>query len=113
MANSYANDGIGQQHFAAFGTPVNPISTTIASAATLTPLSLITIVTGTVGVQNITLPWPGFEGSIILIYTDSSPAATQTGGTTGIAIALATTVVRYKQLEMTYSQITGLWYPSY
>ncbi len=112
MANAYSNDGLGLQFFG-YGSAVQRISTTLASATTLTPLSAITIVTGTVGVQNIVLPWPGFEGTIQLIYTDPSPAATQTGGTTGIAIALATTVVRYKVLEMTYSQITGLWYPSY
>jgi|SRR6266850_7464242 len=113
MAFTYTSDGPGMQHFAIFGTPVNPISTTIASATTLIPLSYISIVTGTVGVQNIQLPWAGFEGDIILIYTDAAPAATQTGGTTGMAIVLATTVVRYKALCMTYSQINSIWYPSY
>ncbi len=113
MANAYANDGLGQAKMAVYGTPVNGISTTLASATTITPLSYISIVTGTAGVQNIVLPWPGFEGTLVLIFTDVSPAATQTGGTTGIAIALATTVVRFKALEITYSAITALWYPSY
>jgi hypothetical protein len=113
MANVYLNDGIGGRYFAIYGDLVNSISNTIASATTLIPLSSISIVTGTVGVQNIQLPWPGFEGTIQLIYTDGAPGATQTGGTAGIAIALATTIIRYKTLEMAYSAITGLWYPSY
>ncbi len=112
MANAYINDGIGLPHFV-FGNPLNPISNTIASATTITPLSYISIVTGTTAVQNIVLPWPGFEGEICLIFTNGAPAATQTGGTTGIAIAKATTVIQNLTLYMTYSAINALWYPSY
>lgn len=111
---TYANDGLGMPKFALFGNAVNPISTTIASATTIAPPSYITIVTGTVQVANINLPWPGFEGDVVLIFTDAAPGATLTNGTvTGGTIVLATTVVRYKALVMTYSQLTGLWYPSY
>jgi len=113
MANSYINDLVGGPHFATFGNPVNPISTSLAAATTFTPLSYISIVTGTAQIQNIVLPWPGFEGDIVLIFTNGSPGATLTGGTTGIAIALATTVVSLKALTMTYSALTGLWYPGY
>lgn len=113
MANAYATDGLGSARFAQFGNLVNSISTGLASATTITPLSYISIVTGTVQIQNIVLPWPGFEGEILLIFTDVAPGVTLTGGTTGIALALATTVVRYKQLTMTYSANTGFWYPSY
>lgn len=109
----YANDGLGMPHFALFGNLVNPISVTLASATTLTVQSYLTIVTGTAQVQNIPPPWPGFEGDIVLIFTNASPGATLTGGTAGAAIAVATTVVQFKALTMTYSQITGLWYPSY
>ena len=110
---TYVNDGVGYAKFAIFGTPVNPISSTIASATTIAPLTYASIVTGTAQIQNINLPWPGFEGDLILIFTDPSPGATLTGGVNGAALALATTVVRFKALTMTYSQITGLWYPGY
>lgn len=113
MANGYANDGIGGPHFAQFGNAVNSICSSLASATTITPLSYVSIVTGTVQIQNIVLPWPGFEGELILIFTNGSPGATLTGGTAGIAIALATTVVQFKALTMCFSSTTGLWYPSY
>lgn len=110
---TYANDGIGMPHFALFGNIVNPISNTIASATTFSPLSYVTFVTGTAQIQNIVIPWPGFEGDIVLIFTNGAPGATLTGGTAGIALALASTPVQNKALTMTYSQINGLWYPSY
>lgn len=111
---TYANDGLGMAAFAMFGNAVNPISRTIASATTISPASYISIVTGTAQVANINLPWPGFEGDIVLIYTDAAPGATLTNGTvTGATLALATTVVRYKALTFTYVQLTGLWYPGY
>ena len=110
---TYANEGAGSAKFAIFGDPVNPISTSLASATTLAVVSYLTIVTGTVQVQNIQVPWPGFEGDIVLVYTNGAPGATLTGGTSGMAIALATTVVQFKALTMTYSQINSIWYPSY
>lgn len=113
MANAYANDGLGFPFFADFGNPGNRVAYPLASATTITPMSLITVITGSAQIQNINLPWPGFEGDIKLIFTDVAPGATLIGGTTGIAIQLATTVVRYKTLTMTYVQSTGLWYPSY
>src|SRR6266850_6570371 len=113
MAFTYANDGLGMARFALFGNAVNPISTSMAAATTLIPLSYLTVVTGTGQVQNIQLPWPGFEGDIVLVYTDASPGVTLTGGTTGMALALATTPVRYKALTFTYVSLTALWYPSY
>jgi hypothetical protein len=110
---AYANDGLGMPKFALFGDSVNPIETSIAAATLFTPLSYVSIVTGTAQIQSIALPWPGFAGDIVLIYTDASPGATLTGGTAGMAIQLATTAVRYKALTMTYSQLNGIWYPSY
>ena len=113
MANAYVSDSAGSAKFSKWGSLPNSISTALASAATVTPLSYISVVTGTVSISSIVLPWPGFEGEIVLIYTDATPGVTATGGTTGIAIALATTVVRYKALVMVYTINTGLWYPSY
>lgn len=112
-ANGYINDLTGGPHFATFGNPVTPISTSIAAATIFTPLSYISVVTGTAQIQNIVLPWPGFEGDIVLVFTNGSPGATLTGGTAGIAIALATTVVSLKALTMTFVALQGLWYPSY
>lgn len=97
------------QQFYGLGDSVKPIEATIASATTIAPTCQITFVTGTVAVATITPPWAGFAGSLDFIFTDASPAATLTTSN----IQLATTVVRYKPLRMTYSQINSKWYPSY
>jgi hypothetical protein len=82
---------------------------TIAAAATIAPTTFHTILTGTTQVVTITIPYVGFSGTLAFTFTDGSPGATTTGGN----IALATTVVQYKTVLMTYSQQTSKWYPSY
>jgi hypothetical protein len=85
------------------------IGNAIAAAATIAPSTYFTEITGTTQVSTITPPYTGFAGTICLVFTDASPGATLTSGN----IALATTVVRYKALFMTYNPITSKWYPSY
>jgi len=96
--------------FYGHGDPVKPIETTIASTTQISPSSQITIITGTVAIATITIPWVGFAGSLDFIWnTTGTISATVTTGN----IALASTPVLNKTLRMTYSQITGKWYPSY
>lgn len=91
------------------GDSVKPIEKTIAAATTIAPTTQITIVTGTTSVATITPPWPGFAGSLDLVFTDASPGATTTSGN----IALATTVVTNKPVRMTYSPTLTKWVASY
>lgn len=97
------------QAIGGLGDSVHNVEETLAAAATIAPTKRIVIVTGTTQIATITPPWDKFAGDITLIFTDASPGATLTTGN----IQLATTVVRYKALKMTYSQQTGKWYPSY
>lgn len=96
--------------FYGLGDPVKPIETSFASATQISPVSQISIVTGTTAVATINIPWPGFAGSLDFIYTTTG---TITAWVTTGNIALATTPVLGKALRMTYSQISGKWYPSY
>ena len=82
---------------------------TIASAATIAPTALITFISGTTAVVNITVPQALLQtgGQITLIPTGIF--ATTTAGN----IALITTSVVGKALIMTYDATTLKWYPSY
>jgi len=82
---------------------------TMAAAATIAPTTFHTILTGTTQVSTITIPFVGFSGTLAFTFTNGSPGATLTTGN----IVLATTVVQYKTVLMTYSQQTSKWYPSY
>ena len=77
----------------------------IASALTINPKSNVVFVSGTAAIQNITVPYFGFSGSITLLPTGAF--TTITGGN----IALASTAVVGKALTMTI--VGSTWYPSY
>lgn len=79
----------------------------IASGATLVPQGYISRVSGTTAIDNITVPYVGFAGTIVLIPTGAFTLSTS--GNIGIA---ATAVVG-KALTLTYVPSTGKWYPSY
>lgn len=82
---------------------------TIASASTIAPTKLITLVSGTATVQEITPTHTilGTGGQITLIPT--GVFTTTTAGN----IALASTAVVGRALIMTWDAGTGKWYPSY
>lgn len=82
---------------------------TIASAGTIAPTTPVAFVSGTTTISTITAPSPisGTGGTIKLIPTGLW--STNTAGN----IALATTAVVSRVLELTYDAITGKWYPSY
>jgi hypothetical protein len=82
---------------------------TIASASTIAPVNPIVFVSGTTTINTITAPAPisTYGGSIKIIPTGAF--ATGTSGN----IAIASTAVVSKMLEMTYDVATAKWYPSY
>jgi hypothetical protein len=71
------------------------------------PQAYITVVSGALAITGITVPYPGFAGTICYIPTG---AFTWTVATN---IALAGTAVVGKALFFTYLPSTGKWYPSY
>jgi hypothetical protein len=82
---------------------------TIASAATIAPTRPVTFISGTAAISTITAP-PGISatgGSITLIPTGAF--TTNTSGN----IALASSAVINRALQMTYDAGTAKWYPSY
>lgn len=90
------------------GTQVKGITgAVIASATTIAPTNYIHHVSGTTAVVNITVPYTGFAGTIVLI-PDGAFTTTNAGN-----IAIASTAVVSKALYMTYDLVQGKWYPSY
>lgn len=73
-----ANDELFQQ-ISTVQSSLQPTSPTIAAAATIAPTTLITFLTGTTQVANITPPVTGSH-VLILIFTNASPGATLTTG---------------------------------
>jgi len=86
---------------------LNP-APTIASAATIQPLTPIVFVSGTTTINTITVPAEFVGGGQITII----PTGLWSTGTSG-NIAIATTGVVSKALIMTYDATTAKWYPSY
>lgn len=82
---------------------------TVASVAGVlgAPTGYITVVSGALAITGLSLPYPAFQGTIVLIPTG---AFTTTNATN---IAIASTAVVGKALFMTYLPSTGKWYPSY
>lgn len=78
---------------------------TLASSTTINPKANVVFVSGTAAIQNITVPYFGFGGSITLIPTGAW--TTITGGN----IAIASTAVVGKAMTMTI--VGSTWYPSY
>jgi len=107
MAFTEANDA-AFNHYMPVGSRANNISGgTVASAATIVPAGYQTFVSGTTGVDNIQVPWDGFEGTIALIPTGIFSISTSGN------VAIGVTTVVSKVLFLTYSQKTSKWYPSY
>jgi len=86
---------------------LNP-APTIASAATIQPLTPITFVSGTTTINTITAPAEFVGGGQITLI----PTGLWSTGTSG-NIAIATTGVVSKALILSYDATTAKWYPSY
>jgi hypothetical protein len=67
------------QNFSTVQSDKQPDPPTIASAATITPTSRFTFVSGTVQVANITAPTSGYS-EIVLCFTDAAPGLFLTTG---------------------------------
>lgn len=81
------------------------VGASVASASTIAPTGPIFPVSGTTTISTISLPYPGFTGTIRIIPTGAVPF------TTGGNIAKAFTATAGQQLDMTFDG--SLWQPSY
>ncbi len=80
---------------------------TIASAATIAPKKDLIRLTGTTGVDTISLPATGGFGCVIMIYT---PDGAVTFSTTG-NVAIATTTTTNRLTIFAYSKSQAKWIP--
>jgi hypothetical protein len=121
VVQSSSGNGVGFYVNAAFltglaggvvrgGTPFWVMGTAIASAATIAPANGVVHVTGTTQINTITAPSGCLSGYACLVRL--IPDGLWTTGTSG-NIALATTAVVNRPLDLTYDQATLKWYPSY
>ena len=85
-----------------------PMPATLASAATIAPVSFLTNVSGTVPVTTITPPVTG-QHMLAFRFTNAAPGAT---GTTG-NVSITSAPVQNKIMFMTYDPTTTKYYPSY
>lgn len=94
----------------AWGSKQNPIvdpNVQASTAGVFTPNYPITRVSGTNAITGLTVPYNGFQGTIILIPTGIFTWTTATN------IALAGTAVVGKAIHFTYDPYADKWYPSY
>lgn len=95
------------QNFCSHQSNEQPGPVTQASATTLAPTTLITFLSGTTSIATITPPVTG-QHRVVLIATVTTLATVTTGN-----IALATTLVANKALELFYDPNGAKYYPSY
>lgn len=89
------------------GRQCNLVGIDIASAATVAPVNQMHTVTGTAAIVTITLPYTGFQGTLVFLPTGAFT------WTTAGNIAVAGTAVVSRALTMTYNPSTAKFYPSY
>lgn len=82
-----------------------PLPVTIAAAATITPTTRLTFLTGTTQVANITPPLAGHH-EIVLIFTNASPGVFLTSGN----IQFAYTPIQNRPIALQYDPITAKYW---
>ncbi len=93
------------QNFSTVQSNEQPAPSTIASAATITPLSLITFLTGTAQLATINPPVTG-QHMLVLIFTNGSPGAFVTTGN----IKAAYQPIQNLPVVLFYDPITALYW---
>lgn len=83
-----------------------PYPNTVASAATLAPITRLTFVTGTVQVANITPPVSGYH-ELVFCFTNASPGALLTSGN----INSAYTPIQNRPFILYYDPSTAKYWP--
>ena len=96
------------QNFSTVQSEQQPKPVTLASAATITPTTKLTFVTGTVQVATITPPVTGYH-ELTFIFTNGAPGALLTTGN----IHTAYTPIQNQAFTLYYDPSTGkYWRPA-
>jgi len=88
------------------GTTSKLSESTLASAATITPLTDLVELTGSTAIATIDPPYGGFSGILILVPKDGTLGLLTTGN-----IAIAVTMAQKRATVLVYSKANNLWYP--
>lgn len=83
-----------------------PYPTTIASAATVVPVSRFTTITGTVQLATITPPVTGYH-ELVMMFTHATPGALLTSGNIGVAY----TPIQNRPFVLFYEPNLAKYYP--
>lgn len=83
----------------------NPLPPTIASAATIAPVTKMTFLTGTVQVATITPPVSGYC-ELTLCFTNASPGAFLTTGN----IQIAYQPIQNRPIDLCYDPASKKWW---
>jgi hypothetical protein len=87
--------------------PGGGIGPLLTAATTLAPTFPIHHVSSAATITDITLPWTGFQGRIILLADGAF--VLNTGGTSGVAISRAITGTSGQPIEVIYDG--SIWHP--
>lgn len=88
---------------------LQPLPQTLASAATISPTTALTRLTGTTPVTVINPPVSGYC-ELTFVWSTGTSGAFATGGTGPGAIAVAKTTVTNVPVKLVYDPTTTLWY---
>ena len=97
------------QNFGPAQSAQQPLPVTVAAAATITPTTALTFVTGTTQVANITPPTSGYC-SVTLCFTDGSPGAFLTNGT-AYPIKVAYQPITLRPITLHWDPSSKFWWP--
>lgn len=93
------------QNFSTYQTDKQPLPVTLASAATITPTTKFTFVTGTAQLANITPPTSGYC-EITLCFITTSPGLFLTSGN----IQIAYQPIINRPIDLCYDPISAKWW---
>ena len=93
------------QNFSTVQSSLQPKPSTIAAAATIAPVSLMTFLTGTTQVATITPPVTG-QHMLVLIFTNALPGAFLTTGN----IQIAYTPIQNRPICLFYDPVTAKYW---
>lgn len=97
------------QNFSTVQSIQQPKPVTLASAASIVPTTKMTFVTGTTQVANITPPVTNAYCEITLCFTNGSPGAFLTNGST-YPIKTAYTPIQNRPIDLCWDPLSNFWW---
>jgi hypothetical protein len=100
---------IDYQNFSPVQSGLQPKPVTMASAASITPTTALTFVTGTVQVANVVPPVPEAYCSVTLCFTNAAPGAFLTNGTQ-YPIKTAYQPIQNRPITLHWDPLSEFWW---